>query len=46
MGANNQVGYGFFNEGIMTVAPKGKAPGKRAHERKGKKGSKGKHSKS
>ena len=36
------MGYGFFNMGIMTVAPKGKAPRQRAC---GKKGQKGKRSK-
>ena len=36
------MGYGFFNVGIMMVAPKGKVPGKRV---RGKKGRKGKRSK-
>ena len=36
------MGYGFFNAGIMTMAPKGKALRRRAH---GKKGQKGKRSK-
>ena len=45
MGATNSVGYGFFNAGIMMVVPKRKAPGRRAHGRKGEKGWKGKRSK-
>ena len=37
-GATNQVGCGFFNASIMTVVPKGKAPGRRARGKKGRKG--------
>ena len=40
------MGYSFFNVGIMMVAPKGRAPGRRAGGRKGKKVQKGKRSKS
>ena len=39
------MGYGFFNAGIMMVAPKGKAPRRSAHGKKRNKGRKGKRSK-
>ena len=42
MGTTNQVGYGFFNVGIMKVAPKGKAPRRKVC---GKQGWKGKRTK-
>ena len=41
LGTTNQVGYGFFNTGIMIVAPNRKVPRKRACGKKGKKGKKG-----